>query len=48
MVDKKKKESEVLDDSFLNETVINPHEILDEADILDEIDDFTRNNVELD
>jgi hypothetical protein len=48
MSTKKKKESDIIDDTFVSETEINPHENLDEADIAEELETFTRNNIELD
>jgi len=48
MSPKKKKELENIDDTLVNETEINPHENLDEADIAEELETFTRNNIELD
>jgi len=48
MKPKKKKEIEIIDDTLVNETEINPHDNLDEADIAEEIETFTRNNIELD
>lgn len=39
----KKVNKEIIDVPY--ETEINPHENLDEADIAEEIDSFTRNNV---
>lgn len=46
MSPRKKKELESIDDNFVNETEINPHENLDEADIAEELETFTRNNIE--
>lgn len=48
MSPKKKKELEIIDDTLVSETEINPHENLDEADIAEELETFTRNNIELD
>jgi hypothetical protein len=48
MSTKKKKESDIIDDTLVSETEINPHENLDEADIAEELETFTRNNIELD
>jgi hypothetical protein len=48
MSPRKKKELETIDDTLVNETEINPHDNLDEADIAEELDTFTRNNIELD
>jgi hypothetical protein len=42
----KKRDKEIIDVPY--ETEINPHENLDEADIAEEIDSFTRNNVGFD
>lgn len=46
MSPRKKKELETIDDNLVNETEINPHENLDEADIAEELETFTRNNIE--
>ena len=48
MSPKKKKELEIIDDTLVSETEINPHDNLDEADIAEELDTFTRNNIEID
>ena len=48
MIPRKKKELETIDDTLVNETEINPHDNLDEADIAEELDTFTRNNIEID
>ena len=42
----KKNDKEIIDIPY--ETEINPHENLDEADIAEEIDSFTRHNVDFD
>lgn len=42
------KKSRTIDVDIISETEINPHENLDQADIAEEIDEFTRNNPQFD
>lgn len=39
------KKAKVIDVDIVSETEINPHENLDEAEIAEELDTFTRNNI---